>query len=169
MRKAVLLCAISLLAICGYAQKVCSSVCGIDFGESYYNVSTALRNKFGAPDVCDKNTITFYNKSYSGVFFNIIMFDFQYDVNGRSYFNSCTMASSCESSEEATRMVEYYVKRLSDYDMRKYLYEYGEFYAGGVSPTNKYEFGVDVSTHKGGDTIYATIHYGPYDYVGEGF
>lgn len=169
MKKAVLLCAISLLAICGYAQKVCSSVCGIDFGKSYYNVSTALHNKFGAPDVCDKNTITFYNKAYSGVFFDVIMFGFQYDINGTSHFNSCTMGSSCKSLAEATDKMGYYAERLSEYDMKKYLLESGEFYCGGVSPTNKYEFGVDVETMESEGTIYAIIHYGPYDYVGEGF
>ena len=40
--KKFFLCMMCLFALCGYAQKVCTGVCGVKFGDSYYNVGSIL-------------------------------------------------------------------------------------------------------------------------------
>lgn len=169
--KRVLLFLMCLLSICVYAQKVCYGVCGVSFGQSYYNVSNVLRAKFGNPDRCDKNEIVYYDKTYGGVYFSRIMFNFQYDGSGRSYLNSCIMGSDCKTLKEAVSRAKYFAYGvLTDYDMIEREGDNGiHYYIGGVDPTNNNRYGVAIGVVNTVNVIGVGINYGPYDYVSEGF
>lgn len=170
--KKFFLCMMCLFALCGYAQKVCTGVCGVKFGDSYYNVGSILRNKFGMPDDHNKNEIVYYNKEYAGFHFDRIMFRFQYDTQGNSYLNKCIMGADSKTSSGATDMAYYFAyKLLSSYDMEKGVKVNGfDSYTGGVDPTNRSNNGVAVGIVIYDDGYYGVgIHYGPYNYVDEDF
>ena len=167
MKKILFILLFLMVALCGFAQR---EVCGVSFGSSYSTTKNALQNKFGYCDNSDKNEIVYYNKSYGGVFFSRIMFEFQYDSYGRGYFNSCIMACDCSSIADAKLKAKRLASMLSKYDMEERTNTDGStYYIGGVDPTDSSLYGVMVYVAQWSDGCGAAIAYGPYNYVKEDF
>lgn len=162
---ALLFCVVSL---CSFAQR---EVCGVSFGCSYGTAKSALQNKFGVCDYSDNNEITYYNKTYGGIFFNRLIFEFQYDSYGRSYLNSCIMGCDYSSLSEAKSRARYFaLKALSKYRMEECISNKGaNYYIGGTDPTNPSEYGIMVYIVTLKKGYGAAIAYGPYNYVQEDF
>lgn len=167
MRKFIVIVLLCLSTLGGYAQR---EVCGVSFGSSYSTTKNVLQNKFGYCDRSDKNEIVYYNKSYGGVFFSRLIFEFQYDSYGRGYLNSCIMACDCSSMADARIKAKRLVNMLSKYDMEEMTSNEGSvYYMGGVDPTDSSQYGIMVYTAKINIGYGAAIAYGPYNYVKEEF
>lgn len=168
MKKLIFVLLFCVISLCSFAQR---EVCGASFGCSYGATKIVLQNKFGACDYSDKNEITYYNKTYGGIFFSRIIFEFQYDLYGRSYFNSCIMACDCASVTEAcVKAKRLAFNALSKYNMEEHTNKDGKtYYLGGVDPTDSSQYGIMVYTAKWSNGCGAAIAYGPYNYVKEEF
>ena len=63
------------------SKQMCTEVCGVRFGSSYETAKEILKRKYGEPDYLEtnENTIVYHYKSYGGMNFTYISFDFQRD------------------------------------------------------------------------------------------
>lgn len=159
-----------LLPMTLFAQ---TSVCGVDFGESYSSAERILENKFGDKEyfLSDKTQIVFENKMYAGILWSSLMFLFQSDGN-KQYLNRVILVQRCKTASEAKKKRDaiknqmeskYFIADFKD-DTTGFIY-----YMGGQNPTKSdiYPgFVIDILKYSDG-TYGARLDYGPYDYVKE--
>lgn len=156
----------------------CTEVCGVRFGSSYETAKEILKRKYGEPDYMgtNENTIVYHYKSYGGMNFTYIAFDFQRDDIG-SYMNQCVMGYDCKTAEEAKNKRDTIWKKAKE----KYPFcHWGiddngfKYYESGFSPLGGFGNGFIVDVVKfdepyNGYRYFARIMYGPYNYVKEEF
>lgn len=187
MKKIIILGILVVNAICIFAQDnnkkwrpeiTCTEVCGVRFGSSYETAKEILKRKYGEPDYFEtnENTIVYHYKSYGGMNFTFISFDFQRDGTF-SYMNQCVMGYECKTAEEAKE------KRDAIWDKAKKKYPFChwdiddngfKYYESGCSPLGGFGNGFIVDVVKldkpyNGYQYFARIMYGPYNYVKEDF
>jgi hypothetical protein len=81
-----------------------TSICGVDFGDSYSNAERILENKFGDKYfLSDKTTIIFKDKRYAGRMWSKLFYLFQSD-GYHSYFNRCILTIECKNATEAIKI-----------------------------------------------------------------
>lgn len=160
------------------SKQMCTEVCGVRFGSSYETAKAILQRKYGEPDYfgTNENTIVYHYKSYGGMNFTYMSFDFQRD-GARSYMNQCVMGYDCKTAEEAKN------KRDAIWDKARSKYtawsedidDNGfKYYKSGCSPLGGFGNGFVVDVVKfdepyNGYRYFARIMYGPYNYVQEDF
>lgn len=160
------------------SKQMCTEVCGVRFGSSYETAKEILKRKYGEPDYIEtnENTIVYHYKSYGGMNFTYISFDFQRD-GAFSYMNQCVMGYDCKTAEEAKN------KRDAIWDKARSKYtawsedidDNGfKYYKSGCSPLGGFGNGFVVDVVKfdepyNGYRYFARIMYGPYNYVQEDF
>lgn len=160
------------------SKQMCTEVCGVRFGSSYETAKEILKRKYGEPDYIEtnENTIVYHYKSYGGMNFTYISFDFQRD-GAFSYMNQCVMGYDCKTAEEAKN------KRDAIWDKARSKYtawsedidDNGfKYYKSGCSPLGGFGNGFVVDVVKfdepyNGYRYFARIMYGPYNYVKEDF
>lgn len=160
------------------SKQMCTEVCGVRFGSSYETAKESLKRKYGEPDYLEtnENTIVYHYKSYGGMNFTYISFDFQRD-GAFSYMNQCVMGYDCKTAEEAKN------KRDAIWDKARSKYtawsedidDNGfKYYKSGCSPLGGFGNGFVVDVVKfdepyNGYRYFARIMYGPYNYVKEDF
>lgn len=160
------------------SKQMCTEVCGVRFGSSYETAKEILKRRYGEPDYIEtnENTIVYHYKSYGGMNFTYISFDFQRD-GAFSYMNQCVMGYDCKTAEEAKN------KRDAIWDKARSKYtawsedidDNGfKYYKSGCSPLGGFGNGFVVDVVKfdepyNGYRYFARIMYGPYNYVKEDF
>lgn len=160
------------------SKLICKEVCGVRFGSSYETAKEILKRKYGEPDYIEtnENTIVYHYKSYGGIYFTYIAFDFQRD-GAFSYMNQCVMGYDCKTAEEAKN------KRNTIFDKARSKYNAWcegiddngfKYYESGCSPLGGFGNGFVVDVVKfdepyNGCRYFARIMYGPYNYVKEEF
>lgn len=162
-----------IMLLCAYTTYAQTSICGVQFGQSYKDAKVLLENKFGEPNfLSDKNTIIYESKNYGGIYFSSLYFNFQYSNEGNSYFNKCILVIDCVTDQEAkakqddlkTIFERKYGETDTSYDEDGYIY-----YKGGTSPVNPLKYGFYIDVIKKKDSYATRIVYGPYDYLNEEF
>ena len=190
MKRIFILGLLCLSVLGGYAQddsdyqewvanQTCTEVCGVRFGSSYENAKEILEGKYGEPDymLTDENRIVYHYKSYGGMTFTYMSFNFQRDGT-LSYMNQCVMGYECKTAEDAKNKRDaIWTKARSKYFAgREGIDDNGfKYYESGCSPLGgEFYSGFVVDVVKldepyNGCRYFSRIMYGPYDYVQEDF
>lgn len=161
------------------AKQTCTEVCGVRFGYSYETAKLILKRKYGEPDCLwtDENEIVYHYKSYGGISFTYMSFNFQRS-GADSYMNQCVMGYECKTAEEAKNKRDaIWAKVRSKYTAwHEGTDDNGfKYYESGISPKGgglNTGFIVDVVKFDepyNGYRYFARIMYGPYNYVKEEF
>lgn len=153
-----------------YAQNV---VADIEFGKtSIEEARPQLIYKFGEPVIDEDEILIFQNVTYCGVFFDRVMFFFQRSTSC-NYFNKCWfIRTNLKTAAAAKDIREKIVNKISDkYDVKSKINSQGlkEYYVG-VSPTDSTKPYFKICANKFSNNHFsASVEYGPFDYVKEGF
>ncbi|MBR7068463.1 MAG: hypothetical protein IKI28_09120 [Bacteroidales bacterium] len=184
--KQLLLLAIFCAPMGLFAQQ---EICGVKFGASIDVARSILDQKFGSANVTESHNVLEYNDvRYAGYVWNRIRFVFQRDGKN-SYCISCQMLKACSDLESAKKLRdELQAKMANKYEMNMFTDADGlEYYKGGVSPTDKSDYGfrleIDKSINRHLNVLAEVLHdllgeavidvcavvltYGPYNYVNE--
>lgn len=156
-------------------------ICGVPFGSSIKYVKKQLKKKYGSPQILNSGTcISYSNVMYSGIYFDVIIFQFQCDGN-KSYLNDVIFIKESDNFETAEFYREQIYNKMSEkYTIFSSTDSHGnKAYYGGVSPLsneNGYQkaFQIDIMQFDLSDGVmkhpYTTrLRYGPFDYVKEDF
>lgn len=155
--------------LCTYIVYAQSSICGVPFGQPYNVAKTHLFNKYGEPEIDDKNEIWYFERDYAGIPFEFIFFKFQSD-GYLTYFNECVMGRRFDDLSLAKNFRSKIIKKLkSKYENVVVYKDNNGFIAacGGESPTNTEEYGFNVFVDHSDKTYTVFLDYGPYNYVNE--
>lgn len=154
-----------------------NEICGVRFGSSYRVVKRQLKKKYGEPYSAMDGKVIYYSKVvYGGIYFDIIMFSFQFD-GMKSFLNDVIFIKESDNLETAESYREQIYNKLSEkYIVFSSTDSYGnKAYYGGVSPISEGKaFQIDIMKYDLNDGVmkhpYSTrLRYGPFDYVKDDF
>lgn len=167
MRKILIVILISLLP-CFCSAQVVNEICGVKFGSTYAQAKEILERRFGEADATysTQETLFFTDKTYAGVFFDGLLFQFQAGV-----FNKCVLGVYCKDATDAKNQRDYIAQKLSEkYEL---YHEIGsdkfKYYVGGTSPVDENEYGFMLHVNNVDGQWMAMLLYGPYNIVNEEF
>lgn len=159
----------AFMFLCTYILYAQSSICGVPFGQSYNVAKTHLFNKYGEPEIDDKNEIWYFERNYADIPFEFISFKFQSD-GYLTYFNECVMGRRFEDLSLAKNFRYKIIKKLKSKYKNTIVYKDDNGFIaayGGESPINSDEYGFSVFVVHSGKTYTVFLDYGPYNYVNE--
>ncbi|MDY6437601.1 MAG: hypothetical protein SPK85_00615 [Prevotella sp.] len=144
-----------------------TEVCGVKLGSSLTSAKTILNEKFGEPFNETDNSLTYCFKSYGGVDFTVLCFEFA-KSGSRTYLNEITFFSIHETKAEAEKHKEQIAEAVRrNYSLTKETDSDGIKYKGGISPLNSNHYGFVISVFKNKNEEYpwtSRLRYGPYGY-----
>ena len=163
-----------LLLICSLTISAQSSICGVPFGQSYDFAKTLLQNKFGKAEIEENNELWYFERSYAEFSFGFIVFKFQSDITGNTYFNECFMGRKFKDVSLAkTFRNKIIAKLMKKYDDVEVYTDKNKFLGahGGTSPVDEDKYGFDVFVVNDKETKEYIVYlsYGPYNYANEEF
>lgn len=161
-----------------------NNICGITFGSSFEESHNALEKKFGHSTYSTNNSILYKGITYSGEFFDNVIFFFQHERD-KSYLSQVIFTRDVKSMDDAIQTKQSFQEKLS----RKYTSIYRvdeELTVGGLpplpflkpmkidNPRTTYEmgFGFEIKILSNDNykfPYFVRIMYGPYEYVKEDF
>lgn len=155
-----------LLLPCFCSAQVINEICGVKFGSTYSQAKSILEKRFGEATISSQDEIIFVEKTYAGVYFDDLMFQFQAGV-----FNKCMMGVICKDATDAKNQRDFIAKKLEGkYELFEGIAsDKFKYYLGGTSPVDGNDFGFLLHVRKLEDVWYAILMYGPYDIVKEEF